>query len=95
MPWRTASTGGGDLGGESRKRGPTGQVGQIYNVSQIRGLRTESQEQQEQNVRVEFFKIEHESEADEYLKDLLANPQYRSMNEVQLRAEKYIEDTAA
>jgi hypothetical protein len=31
---------------------------------------------------VESFKIESESEADEYLKDLLAEPKYRSISEV-------------
>ena len=41
---------------------------------------------------VEPFKIENETEADEYLKDLLATPQYRSMNEVQIRAQTYITD---
>jgi hypothetical protein len=43
-------------------------------------------------MRGESFKIENESEADEYLTDLLATPQYRSMNEVQIRAQKYIAD---
>jgi hypothetical protein len=43
-------------------------------------------------VTVEPFKIENETEADEYLKDLLATPQYRSMNEVQIRAQNHITD---
>ena len=41
---------------------------------------------------VEPFKIENESEADTYLKDLLARPEYRSMTEVQSRAQKDIPD---
>lgn len=39
---------------------------------------------------IEPFKIENESEADYYLSDLLAKPEYRSMNEVNMRAQKYI-----
>ena len=42
---------------------------------------------------VESFIIESESEADEYLKDLLEKHEYRSMNEVKMRAQKYIKDT--
>jgi hypothetical protein len=41
---------------------------------------------------IEPFKIENESEADYYLSDLLAKPEYRSMNEVNMRAQKYITD---
>ena len=42
---------------------------------------------------VEPFKIENESEADEYLRDLLLEPKYRSMHEVEARALKLIADT--
>jgi hypothetical protein len=38
------------------------------------------------------FVIESESEADDYLRDLLEKPEYRSMGEVQMRAQKYIKD---
>ncbi len=41
---------------------------------------------------VESFKIENEIYADEYLGALLAKPEYRSMNEVEMRAQKYIQD---
>ena len=41
---------------------------------------------------VESFRIESESEADDYLRDLLAKHEYRSMNEVNMRAQKYIKD---
>ncbi len=41
---------------------------------------------------VEPFIIENESEADNYLKDLLAKPEYRSMDKVTIRAQKYIKD---
>jgi hypothetical protein len=41
---------------------------------------------------VEPFTIENESEADLYLRDLLENPAYRNMDEVQMRAQKYIKD---
>ena len=41
---------------------------------------------------IETFKIEDESEADAYLRDLLANPEYRSMDEVYVRAQKLIPD---
>jgi hypothetical protein len=41
---------------------------------------------------VEPFKIESESEADDYLRALLEKYEYRSMNEVTMRAHKYIED---
>ncbi len=42
---------------------------------------------------IQPFSIEHESEADSYLKDLLANPEYRSMGEVERRAKKLIKDS--
>lgn len=38
------------------------------------------------------FKIENESEADDYLKDLLGDQKFRSMNEVDMRAKKLIKD---
>ncbi len=41
---------------------------------------------------VEPFIIETESEADVYLRDLLEKNEYRSMNEVNMRAQKYIKD---
>jgi hypothetical protein len=41
---------------------------------------------------IEAFKIENESEADEYLRALLAKKEYRSMDEVNLRALRYIKD---
>lgn len=41
---------------------------------------------------IEPFKIENESEADDYLRDLLAKNEYRSMSEVKFRAIKFIED---
>jgi len=41
---------------------------------------------------VESFRIETESEADDYLKDLLAKPEFRSMDEVAMRAHKLIPD---
>jgi hypothetical protein len=41
---------------------------------------------------VEPFVIENESEADAYLKDLLAKHEYRSMDEVERRANKLIKD---
>jgi len=43
-------------------------------------------------MRIETFKIENESEADTYLRDMLAKPEYRSMNEVEVRAQKLIQD---
>jgi hypothetical protein len=43
-------------------------------------------------VIVEQFRIETESEADAYLKDVLGKPEYRSMDEVNLRAHQYIKD---
>ena len=42
---------------------------------------------------IETFKIEDESEADAYLRDLLAKPEYRSMDEVYVRAQKLIPDS--
>lgn len=41
---------------------------------------------------IEPFQIEDKSEADNYLRDLLAKPEYRSTDEVQQRADKYIKD---
>lgn len=38
------------------------------------------------------FKIENESEADAFLRDLLAKEEYRSMEEVMMRADKLISD---
>ena len=38
------------------------------------------------------FVIENESDADEYLRALLEKPEYGSMNEVRMRAQKYIKD---
>lgn len=38
------------------------------------------------------FKIETESEADDYLKDLLSNEQYRSFDEVEIRAKQFIDN---
>ena len=40
-------------------------------------------------MRVEPHRIDTEAEADSYLKDLLENPEYRSMTEVHIRARKY------
>jgi hypothetical protein len=41
---------------------------------------------------VEQFKIENETEAVEYLQDLLKRPEYRSMEEVHIRATEHIPD---
>ena len=41
---------------------------------------------------IEPFAIESELEADDYLRDLLANPDYRSMDEVRRRAEKLVKN---
>ena len=41
---------------------------------------------------VQTFQIEHTSEADAYLDDLLKNPKYRSMSEVLIRAQRLIPD---
>lgn len=38
------------------------------------------------------FRIENEYEADDYLKSLLEKPEYRSVDEVKMRAQKYIKD---
>jgi hypothetical protein len=43
-------------------------------------------------MKVEPFIIENESEADYYLRDLVGKHEYRSMNEVTMRAPKYIKD---
>lgn len=41
---------------------------------------------------IEPFKIENESEADDYLRDLFAINEYRSISEVKSRAIEFIED---
>jgi len=41
---------------------------------------------------VEPFKIESESEADSYLRDLLEKSKYRTIDEIEIRAQQYIED---
>jgi hypothetical protein len=41
---------------------------------------------------VEEFRIESEAEADAYLKDLLAKPEYRSLAEVRSRAAALVRD---
>jgi hypothetical protein len=41
---------------------------------------------------IEPFVIESEAEADDYLRDLLKKHEYRSMNEVYMRAQKYTKD---
>ena len=41
---------------------------------------------------IQTFQIEHTSEADSYLSDLLTNPKYRTMSEVLIRAHKLIPD---
>ena len=41
---------------------------------------------------IEPFKIENESEADEYLTALLAKDEYRSIEEVNRRAHQYVTD---
>ena len=43
-------------------------------------------------MNVEPFSIDKESEADDYLRDLLAKPEYRSMDEVNRRAQQLIKD---
>jgi hypothetical protein len=43
-------------------------------------------------ITVKSFMIESEYEADDYLRDLLAKHEYRSMNEVNKRAQEYIKD---
>ena len=37
-------------------------------------------------MKIETFKIESEAEANDYLRDLLARPEYRSMAEIEHRA---------
>lgn len=39
---------------------------------------------------IESFRIDNKGEADAYLRDMLAKPEYRSMNEVEVRAQKLI-----
>lgn len=39
---------------------------------------------------IQSFQIESEAEADDYLKSLLGRQEYRSMDEVRMRAQKYI-----
>jgi hypothetical protein len=41
---------------------------------------------------IESWTIDSEEEANDYLKDLLAKPEYRRVDEVLLRAQKYIPD---
>ncbi len=41
---------------------------------------------------IEPFELDNEPDADAYLKDLLEKPEYRSVDEVRLRAQKYIKD---
>jgi hypothetical protein len=41
---------------------------------------------------IQSYRIESESEADEYLTSLFEKPEYRSMGEVEMRAVKYIND---
>lgn len=41
---------------------------------------------------IKKFKIESESGVDDYLKDLLAKPENRSMNELEYRAQELIID---
>ncbi|MFM4719088.1 hypothetical protein [Aeromonas bivalvium] len=41
---------------------------------------------------IQRFKIESETEADFFLKDLLARDEYRSMSEIRVRAHKLISD---
>ena len=41
---------------------------------------------------IESYRIESESEADYYLKSILEKREYRSMDEVKMRAQKYIKD---
>lgn len=42
---------------------------------------------------IEAFKIESKDEADAYLSDLLKNPEYRSLGEVERRAAMLIPDS--
>jgi hypothetical protein len=39
---------------------------------------------------IEPFQIENEQEADDYLRDLFKKPEFRSLDEVHVRARKYI-----
>ena len=39
---------------------------------------------------IEPFRIESEVVADDYLRDLFKNPEFRSLDEVRVRAQKYI-----
>jgi len=41
---------------------------------------------------IQSYMIENETDADEYLTDLLEKPEYRSMGEVHMRVAKYIKD---
>jgi hypothetical protein len=41
---------------------------------------------------IQSFMIENETYADDYLTDLLKNPEYRSMDVVRARAAEYIKD---
>ena len=43
-------------------------------------------------MEVQSFVIDNEYEADEYLTALLEKPEYRSMDEVIVRAQKYVKD---
>jgi hypothetical protein len=43
-------------------------------------------------IKIEPFIIENESEADEYLRDLFDKHEYRSIDEVNMLAQKYIRD---
>ena len=45
-----------------------------------------------ENMRVKTFKIESESEADDYLKDLFENREYRAINEARPRSHKHVKD---
>jgi hypothetical protein len=41
---------------------------------------------------IQSFVIDHESIANSYMRDLLAKPECRSMDEIRMRADKYIPD---
>ncbi len=41
---------------------------------------------------IKKFMIENESEADDFLSDLLTNEKYRSMDEVKMRSQELIKD---
>jgi hypothetical protein len=49
-------------------------------------------EQQMSAGPIEQFTLDHENEADDYLKDLLRQPELRSMDEVEKRAKALIKD---